>query len=307
MNRHSVNWKGYIPAITTPYSEDGELDWKNWGRLLNWLVDEGMHGIVINGTTGEWFSQSFEEQKKLFKEAAKHIQNRIPVIAGCTAYTAEQVVELAKVAYEKNLSGILVALPPYIVPTEDEILNYFQYISDHVELPICIYNWPRGTNVDLSIDLVKKLCKIDKVVAIKNSTPDFGHFINTFFAVKDDIRYFGFPMNEVGYHLIKTHGGDGTMGAGAILGRVHPDFYNYLWKNEKEKALENGAKDGYLFRSFFNTDFSGKVASPQAITKEALNLRGLPGGYPRPPILPLTSEQRETVKAILNKIEGIQL
>lgn len=305
MDRNTVDWKGYIPAITTPFLENGEVDWEGWEELLHWLVDEGMHGLLVNGTTGEWFSQSVEEQKELFRTASKHVNNRIPVIVGCTAYTADQVVDLAKTASEVNVSGILVAPPPYVVPNEEEVFAYYEEISDRVDLPICIYNWPRGTNVDLSVDLLTRLAKLDKVVAVKNSTPDFGHFIKAFYAVKDEIRYFGFPMNDIGYEYVKNLGGDGTMGAGAILGRVHPDFYNYLWEGNKEEALKNGRKDAFSFSQFFNSDFSAKYGSPQSITKEALNLRGLPGGYPRKPILPLTEQEKEFVKVTLDEVEGI--
>ena len=305
MDRHTVNWKGYIPAITTPFLKNGEIDWKGWRKLLNWLVDEGMHGVLVNGTTGEWFSQTVDEQKELFRAASKHVNKRIPVIAGCTAYTSKQVVDLAKTASEAELSGILVAPPPYVVPNEEEIYMYYKEISDQVDLPICIYNWPRGTNVDLSAELIVRLAKLDKVVAVKNSTPDFGHFIKTFYAVRDEIKYFGFPMNEIGYEYVKNLGGDGTMGAGAILGRVHPDFYNYLWVGNKEEALKNGRKDTFLFNQFFNPDFSAKFGSPQSITKAALNLRDVPGGYPRKPILPLTSQEKDLVRSILDEVEGL--
>lgn len=302
MDRNTVSWKGYIPAITTPFLENGDLDWEGWEKLLTWLIDEGMHGITINGTTGEWFSQTVEEQKELFRKTVEIVDSRIPVIAGCTAYTSIQVVELAQAALEAGVSGVLVAPSPYIVLNDEELIAHYQFISDNVEIPICVYNWPRGTNVDLTTEVVVELSKIENVVAIKNSTPDMNNFINTFFAVKDRVRYFGFPMNELGANLILEHGGDGTMGAGAILGSDHPNFYNYLWKGDIETALKFGRRDQFLFKSWFNTDFSAKYGSPQAVLKTALNLKGLPGGYPRLPILPLSQEYVEKVKQVLAQV-----
>ena len=140
MDRHTVNWKGYMPAISTPFHEDGTVDWDGWKSLLTWLVDEGMHGLVINGTTGEWFSQTTEEMEELFRVAAEVVNGDIPIIAGCTAYTPEQVVRHAGLAEKAKLDGILVAPPPYIVPTNEELVAYYQYINDHVPLPICVYN-----------------------------------------------------------------------------------------------------------------------------------------------------------------------
>lgn len=303
LDKHTVDWKGYLPAISTPFLKNGDIDWDGWRELLNWLVDEGMHGLVLNGTTGEWFSQSKEEMAELFKVASEVVDGRIPVIAGCTAYTAEQVIQQVKLVEQVNLDGVLIAPPPYIVPTSKEIISYYQYISDHINLPICIYNWVRGSNVDMDKELVIELANIEKIVAIKNSTPDLNNFISTFFAVKDKLRYFGFPMNELGISLIKDHGGEGMMGAGAVLGRVHPNFFNALWAGDEEKALAYGKKDQFLFQEWFNQDFSAKYGSPQAIVKAALNLKGLPGGYPRAPILPLTDKEQLKVKETLTKVE----
>ncbi|MDQ0167970.1 4-hydroxy-tetrahydrodipicolinate synthase [Bacillus horti] len=306
MDKHSVEWKGYLPAISTPFLENGEVDWSGWRSLLEWLVEEGMHGLVLNGTTGEWFSQSLEEKKEIFKVAAEVVEGRIPLIGGCTAYTALEVAEQAAAAKAVGLDGILVAPSPYIVPTDDELVAFYENVSELVELPICIYNWPRGANLDMSAELVSRLADIEKVVAIKNSTPSLQNFVSTFFAVKDKLRYFGFPMNELGLTLIKEYGGDGTMGAGAVLGRVHPNFYNFIWQGDVEQALQCGRKDQFLFQSWFNQDFSAKYGSPQAIVKTALNLRGLPGGYPRLPILPLTTEQQLKVKETLEQVEQVE-
>lgn len=303
LDRNSVDWQGYLPAISTPFRENGDIDWVGWRNLLNWLVDEGMHGLVLNGTTGEWFSQTMEETAELFRVAVEVINGEIPLIGGCTAYTAELAVEYARLAEAAGLDGILVAPPPYIVLTNKEIIAYYQYISDHVNLPICIYNWPRGSVVDMGKDLICHLAELEKVVAIKNSTPDFNNFISCFFAVKDKLRYFGIPMNELGINLIKDHGGDGMMGAGAVLGRVHPNFFNYLWQGDEEKALYYGKMDQFLFQSWFNSDFSAKYGSPQAIVKAALNSQGLPGGYPRRPILPLTDEEIKKVEATLAEVK----
>lgn len=305
LEKYTVDWKGYIPAISIPFFKNGEIDWEGWSTLLNWFVDEGMHGLVVNGTTGEWFSQSLDETAQVMQVAAEVVQKRIPLIAGCTDYSARQVVERAKIAKKANFDGILVAPPPYIVLTKDELLEYYQYISDNVDLPICIYNWPRGTNVDMDKDLIIQLADMEKIVAIKNSTGDMQSFLATFFAVRDKIRVFGFPMNEFGVSMIKDYGAAGIMGAGAVLGSDHPNFFNSLWNGDIEKALYYGRKDQFLFTSWFNSDFSAKYGSPQAIVKTALNLRGLPGGYPRLPILPLTKEQELKVKETLEQVERL--
>jgi dihydrodipicolinate synthase/N-acetylneuraminate lyase len=302
MDRNSVDWRGYIPAITTPFNKDRELDVTALGTLLEWLHGEGMHGLIIAGTTGEWFTLSNDERKTLFETTGKQLKGKRTIIAGCNAFTTAQVIANAELARSAGFDGILVTPPPYIVPGEREIYEFYRAVSHGVSLPICIYNWPPGTNVDMSCELLDRLADLDKVVAVKNSTGRLDRFVKSFFLLKDRVRVFGFGMDELGATLIRTHGGDGTMGAGAVLGRGQPDFYNHLWRGELDAALKCGARDRVLMVDWFTENLTGRFGSAQAILKEALNAQGLPGGYPRLPILELDAFGREKVHETLRKV-----
>ncbi|MHB1808066.1 MAG: dihydrodipicolinate synthase family protein, partial [Solirubrobacteraceae bacterium] len=143
MNRDSVGWRGYIPAIATPFTADGALDGAGWAESLEWMIAEGMHGVIVAGTTGEWFSLEHHERVELFRIAGEVVSRRIPVIAGCNAFTAREVVAYAQAAERSGLDGILVTPPPYVVPTRKEVVCFYQTVSDQIELPMCVYNWPR--------------------------------------------------------------------------------------------------------------------------------------------------------------------
>jgi dihydrodipicolinate synthase/N-acetylneuraminate lyase len=302
VNRESVDWKGYIPAITTPFTAEGALDTAAWRELVDWMVAEGMHGIAVAGTTGEWFSLHPDERVELFRLAADVVDGRITVLGGCMAFTPTEVIAYARAAKEAGLDGVLLTPPPYVVPTPREIVNWYETVSDAVEFPICVYNWPRGTNVDMQAELLSRVADIENVVAIKNSTGDFGSFVQGFFEVRERVRYFGVPMNEVGVMLVEQ-GADGTLGAGAVLGSDHPGFFNHVWAGERADALRVGARDRVILEEWFLPDYSPRFGSPQALMKAALNMRGLPGGYPRPPLLPLAEAELERVRATLEELE----
>jgi 4-hydroxy-tetrahydrodipicolinate synthase len=302
VNRDSVDWKGYIPAITTPFAADGALDTDAWRELVDWMVEEGMHGIAVAGTTGEWFSLLPEERVELFRLAADVVAGRITVLGGCMAFTPREVIGYAGAAKDAGLDGILLTPPPYVVPTDREIVAFYEAVSDAVEIPICVYNWPRGTNVDMRPALLSRLAAIPNVVAIKNSTGDFAAFTGGLFAVRDRARYFGVPMNEAGVMLL-NEGADGTLGAGAVLGSDHPRFFDCVWAGDLPEALRVGARDRVLLEEWFLPDYSPRFGSPQTLMKAALNLRGLPGGYPRPPLLPLDEDELERVRATLQQLE----
>jgi dihydrodipicolinate synthase/N-acetylneuraminate lyase len=306
MDRSSVDWRGYIPAITTPFTKDRRLDERALQDLLAWLDAEGMHGIVVAGTTGEWFSLSDAERRTLLELTGKQLRGKRTLVAGCNAFSADKVIAYAQMARECGFDGILVTPPPYIVPNEEEIFEFYKHVSDHVRIPLCIYNWPPGTNVDMSCGLLERLAELDMVVAVKNSTGRLDKFIQSFFALKDRIRVFGFAMDPLGATLVHTHGGDGTMGAGAVLGRTHPDFYNHLWRGDLAAALRCGAADRLVITEWFTESLIGRFGSAQAILKEALNAQGLPGGYPRPPILELSAEARERVRDTLRRLGRVR-
>jgi dihydrodipicolinate synthase/N-acetylneuraminate lyase len=298
MDRHSVQWRGYIPAITTPFTGEGALDLDALDQLLQWLWQEGMHGIIIGGTQGEWFTISAAERKQLMHAVGRKLSGKLPLIAGCSGYTSSEVAAHAKLAADHGFNGILVTPPPYMVPTDREILAFYREVNDVVSLPICVYNWPPGTNVDMSLDLLRKIAELPNVVAIKNSTADLRHFVDVFFALKDKVRVFGVPMNDLGILLVQQ-GADGTMGAGAVLGRELPDYFNAIWDKDIERARRLGDRNEVLMRAWFNTDYTGRFGSAQAIFKAALNELGLPGGYPRRPLLPLEAEGVSVVRQTL--------
>ncbi|HEX7012554.1 MAG TPA: dihydrodipicolinate synthase family protein [Steroidobacteraceae bacterium] len=302
MDRHSVEWRGYIPAITTPFTREGALDLEALERLLEWLLEEGMHGIIVGGTQGEWFSISTDERRQLLDTVGRKVAGKITLIAGCNAYTTTEVAQNARLAADSGFDGILVTPPPYMVPTDREILEFYREVNDAVPLPICVYNWPPGTNVDMSLDLLRSIASLSKVVAIKNSTADLRHFIDVFFALKDQVRVFGVPMNELGILLVQQHAADGTMGAGAVLGRELPDYFNAIWANDLERARRLGERNELIMREWFNPDYTGRFGSAQAIFKAALNELGLPGGYPRRPLLALDEEGIQAVRRTLKKL-----
>ena len=259
MDRHSVQWRGYIPAITTPFTGEGALDFAALERLLQWLLDEGMHGIIIGGTQGEWFTISAAERKQLMHTVGRKLSGKLPLIAGCSAYTTAEVAAHARLAAEHGFDGILVTPPPYMVPTDREILAFYREVNAAVSLPICVYNWPPGTNVDMSLDLLRAIAELSNVVAIKNSTADLRHFVDVFFALKDKVRIFGVPMNELGILLVDQHGADGTMGAGAVFGRELPDYFNAIWDKDLPRARLLGERNEVLMRAWFNSDYTGKL------------------------------------------------
>jgi 4-hydroxy-tetrahydrodipicolinate synthase len=291
-----------MPAITTPFTRDGDLDWLGVEELVEWMVQQGMHGIALAGSTGEWYSLTKQERKELFRVAAGVVDGRITILAGCTSFTPGESIEYAQAALAAGYDGILVAPPPYARPNDEELVAFYRAVSDAVQIPLCLYNWPHGTGIDMSVELQARLAEIENVVAIKNSTERLDRFLAGFLALREQIRYFGIPLNELGLALVHEFDADGVIGAGGILGPDQPNFFRHAWAGDDEAALRCAARDQVLATEW-RSGFVPKFGSGPANMKAALNLRGLPGGYPRPPLLPLTDEEIAIVRGTLERLE----
>ncbi len=302
MDRNSVSWHGYIPAITTPFDSQLRLDEAMLEDLLLWLHGEGMHGIAVAGTTGEWFSLSAQEREQLFRKTSAVLGGKTTLLAGCNSFTAKESTHHAQVAESCGFDGILLTPPPYVVPTDEEIYQFYKSVNDNIKLPICIYNWPPGTGVDMTLALLSRLVELENVVAVKNSTGDTGRFVECFFGLKDKVRYFGVPTNEFGASLVLNHGADGMIGSGAVLGRNHPAFFNSLDEGDLDAALRFGEMDRILMTAWFNANYRPLFGSVQALMKEALNAQGLPGGFPRPPVQPISPEGKQVIHNTLKSL-----
>jgi 4-hydroxy-tetrahydrodipicolinate synthase len=288
-----------LPAITTPFDERGELDLDGVETLVEWLIEQKMHGLVIAGTTGEWFSLTSEEKATLFRTVGEVSNGRVPLIAGCNAFTAKETINNSATAADCGFDGILLTPPPYVRPCKREIIAFYEDVNAGTTLPICVYNWPPGTNIDMDVETLSHLADLDNVVAIKNSTGDREHFLDVMHALNSKVRIFGVPMSAMGADLVLNGEADGTMGAGGVLGRNQPEFFDALWDGDRERALELGKLDERIMSDWFNADYTAKFGSAQAVFKTALNLQGLPGGYPRRPILSLIDSEIEVVRQTL--------
>jgi 4-hydroxy-tetrahydrodipicolinate synthase len=289
MNRDDIDWRGYFPAFVTPFTEDGTLDLDTARALVDHYVAQGMHGIVVNGTCGEWFSQDADERRAVAEATIERAAGRLRVLVGCTSYRADQVVELARHALGAGADGVLASPPPYAKLFPDEVVAYYEDISAGIDGPLAVYNWPHGSGVDIDADLADRLANIDRVVAIKDSTPDADQFFETSRRVRDRVRVFGPYMSVRGVEVLKTDGGDGFVGGGSLYGRPDPQFWEAVWRGEFEAPLAHAEAGERLFdKLWLPGGWAGKYGAYQSQLKELMRMLGQPAGHVRRPRLPVT-------------------
>lgn len=308
MNRDDVDWRGYWAAVPTPFHENGDLAPDLLCALLDWYVDEGLHGVLVNGTTGEWFSQSPAERRLVAELSIEAVAGRIPVVVGCTDYTAELVAGLAREALAVGADGFACTPPPYCKPFENEIVAYYEDIARAVDAPMMIYNWPHGTSVDIGTELADRLVEIDTVVAFKDSTPDAEQFYASSARVVDRVRVFGPYMTRAGLDVLRCNGGDGTIGGGSLFGAGDAAFWEAHWRGDHESARAHAERTERLFAELWLPGgWAGRFGHYSSQLKALMAILGQPGGTVRRPRLPIEDEAKwERMREILADASLVQ-
>lgn len=295
-----TDWRGIFVVMVTPFHQDGALDVESTRRLVDTLIGEGVDGIVLAGSTGEWFSMSDTEKVELFSIAADQARGRIKLLAGISAIATPSAVFLARQAKELQLDGALVLPPPYILPTERELLAFFAAI-DEVGLPLMLYNNPPRTGVNLDAKWLRKLMAFKSVVALKESAKDIGQIADTLGQVGAELAVF----SGIETYLIPSlqRGGAGVVAmAPNVLGATAVAFFRECAAGRWDQAI---VLQGAIDRLYAQMYSAG--VNPYVVQKEAMRMLGRPGGWPRPPLMSMNDAERSSLRAVLAQIANLKM
>lgn len=144
-------FKGSIPALITPFTDNGSVDEKAFAAHVEWQIAEGSNGLVPVGTTGESPTLSHDEHKRVVELCIEVAAKRVPVIAGAGSNNTDEAIELALHAQEAGADALLVVTPYYNKPTQKGLFAHFSAVAEAVKLPIVIYNIPPRSVVDMRV------------------------------------------------------------------------------------------------------------------------------------------------------------
>lgn len=163
---------GSLVALVTPMTSNGDVDWTALGKILDWHLDSGTHGIVAVGTTGESATLTVSEHCQVIEYTVAHVKGRVPVIAGTGANSTQEAIELTASAKAAKVDACLLVTPYYNKPTQEGLYQHFKAIAEAVDVPQILYNVPGRTACDMENDTVVRLSSIANIVGIKDATGD---------------------------------------------------------------------------------------------------------------------------------------
>lgn len=167
-----MKFEGIYTPVVTPHKDDFSIDEKRFAETLEFLISSGISGIVLAGTTGEYYAQSQQERVRMMSVATEVIAKRLPLIIGTGAIRTEDSVFYAQQAKAVGADALLVATPPYAYPTQREIALHALAIDRAADLPIMLYNYPGRMSVNMGEEVLDRLGRSPNFCAIKESSGD---------------------------------------------------------------------------------------------------------------------------------------
>jgi 4-hydroxy-tetrahydrodipicolinate synthase len=286
-----------MPALTTPFDADGNIDFDAHGSNIERLIKAGATGFVSAGCTGEFWALSNAERAELARESVRAVAGRGAVIIGTGSILADDVVTQSRAAADARADAILVMPPFFVDATDDEIFGHFDAVNRGTALPIVLYNIPGNAGNYLTPELTRRLADLDKVVAIKESSGDWGNFHRTLIAVGEQIRVFCGPSSVFGTAAVAA-GADGLIDCFPNVWTGCLDIWAAAKAGDGEQSGRLQATGLALTDLFVS---GGRSLYPA--TKAAMDYLGLPGGgLPRPPLRPLTGPPLKELQRGLDAI-----
>ena len=287
---------GSFVALTTPF-KDGKVDETAFRSFIEWQITEGSDGLVPCGTTGESPTLSHEEHQKVTEICIEVTDGRIPVIAGAGSNSTEEAISLAQHAKTAGADAVLVVTPYYNKPTQAGLFAHYKAINDNAKIPIIIYNIPGRSIIDMSVETMADLSKLDYIVGVKDATAQLDRPILTTLACGKDFCQLSGEDGTAIPHL--AAGGHGCI---SVTGNILPRQCSEMQKAWAEGNIKKAMELQELLMPVHAAMFCETSPGP---VKYAAELLGLFSSEARLPITEIADDSKVVVKEALKKVGAI--
>ncbi|ASW73505.1 dihydrodipicolinate synthase [Chryseobacterium piperi] len=288
-----LNWEGIYPAVLTPFTKEGKIDFEMFAVNTEAQIKAGVHGIILAGTLGEASALETEEKFELLQYAKKITQGRIPVILNLSENTTKNAINFAQKAKELGADGLMLLPPMRYKADSREVIEYFKAVATATDLPILIYNNPVDYGIYVTLEMFDELIECPTIQAVKESTRDLANVTRMINRFGKRIKILG-GVDTICLETLML-GADGLV-AGLVDAFPHETMamYNYAKTGEYDKAVA-------IYRWFMpllELDIHPKLIQ---YIKLAATTEGISNPYVRAPRLELQGEEAERVNKIIEE------
>jgi 4-hydroxy-tetrahydrodipicolinate synthase len=293
----SVEFEGVFVPNVTPFT-GGEVDEGSLRRLVDYLVDGGVSGIVPCGTTGESATLSHDEHVRVIQVVVEQVAGRVPVVAGVGTNDTRETMNLLERVDEMDLQGYLVVCPYYNRPSQDGIEKHFQAVSGATGRPILVYNIPMRTGRNIDVDTVVKLSRIPNIVGIKDASGDINQTMSILARAGEDFSVLS-GEDHLLFSICCLGGHGGIMASAHVL----PGEFLSLYRAVKGGDLDEAGRLHYHLLPLIRMMFKEPNPAP---SKAAMKLLGIiDSDELRLPLMSVSAACREDIAGVLHGLKLI--
>src|ERR1700716_481377 len=283
----NTNFRGSFTALVTPF-KDGSIDEAAFRGLVSWQIEQGSHGLVPVGTTGESPTLSHDEHHRAGELCIDEAKGRVPVIAGAGSNSTREAIDLAVHAEKAGADAVLIVTPYYNKPTQEGMYQHFKAINDAIGIPIIIYNIPGRSVVDMSVETMQRLFELKNIAGVKDATASMVRVSQQRAAMGEGFNQLsGEDATALGF---MAHGGHGCISVTSnVAPRLCAEFQGACLKGDYAAALKLQDKLMPLHQHLF-------IETNPAPAKYALSVLGKCADTVRLPMVPLSDKSKAVVR-----------
>jgi 2-dehydro-3-deoxy-D-pentonate aldolase len=287
----SESYWGIIPPMITPLQSDLSLDVDHTERLIEYLIEGGVHGLFILGTTGEFAGLSSDVKSDLIRLTCRQVRGRIPVLVGVTDCAFVESLDLASIAAESGASALVAAPPFYANIGQEELYRYYLQLAEAVPLPLFLYDMPSLTKISIEVETAVRLSTHPNIIGMKDSSgnPENFQALCSAFADRPDFRLFVGP-EEILAETLEMGGHGGVTGGANLFPRLYVALFEAFQKKETETVKKLQETILFLSKNLYQ---NGTYRSSYLKgLKASMAFEGLCVGNFAPPLFPYSESEK---------------
>lgn len=290
--------KGTFTVLITPMTIEQDIDIEGLKNNIDWQINNGIPGICVTGSTGEFASLTREERLEIAEVAVKHVNGRIPCLVGTAAESTKETIFYTKHAKKIGADGVLIISPYFCKPSFDDIYLHYKAISEAVDIPVMVYNNPGHSGVDMSPELLVKICSLKNIDYVKDASGDLRRVVDikrlsngkiNIFCGEEDLAMQNFLLGATGWI--------------SVCGNIIPKEAKQLLELVQQNRLEEAA--ALFYRLYPLLDMLENSPKALQLVKKSLEFMGHPAGPCRFPRQPLSESDSEKLKNLLKELDII--
>jgi len=285
-----TRFSGSITALVTPF-KDGAVDEATFRAFINWQIEQGTHGVVPVGTTGESPTLSHKEHDRVIEICVDEVKGRVPVIAGAGSNSTEEAIGFSRNAEKVGADAVLIVTPYYNKPTQEGLYQHFKAINDAIGIPIIIYNIPGRSVIDMSVETMARLFELKNIAGVKDATANLARTSQQRQAMGPDfIQLSGEDATALGF---MAHGGHGCISVTSnVAPRLCAEMQEACLKGDYATALKVQDRLMPLHTNLF-------LETNPSPVKYAASVLGLMQPDVRLPLIPVSEGTKQAVRSAM--------